>query len=87
MVKITCISLLALGLAAAPVLAQNRFADEAKEQAARRAENEAVRKAEHPETTQTATTRQPDPAKPAGSQPPPSPTDAQPTAPAQPAAQ
>ena len=76
-----CLLLLAASLATTPALAQNRFMDEAKEKAARRAENKAVREAEHPDTTQTATTHQPDAAKPAGSQPPVAPTDTS-TAPA-----
>jgi hypothetical protein len=82
-----CLSLLAACLAATPALAQNRFMDEAKEKAARRTENAAVREAEHPDTTITATTHQPDAQIPAGSQPPVAP--AQPNAeaaPAQPAA-
>jgi len=37
--KLACLSLLALGLVVQPALAQNRFMDEAKERAARRAEN------------------------------------------------
>lgn len=81
MYKSFCLSLLAMGLALTPAMAQNRFMDEAKEKAARRAENDAVRKAEHPETTQTATTHQPDAKLPAGSQPPVAPTD-KPSAPA-----
>lgn len=77
--KSFCLSLLVIGLAVTPALAQNRFADEAKEQAARRSENAAVRDTEHP-TTKTATTQQPNTQKPAGSQPPAAPTDT--TAPA-----
>ena len=76
-----CLLLLAAGLAVTPALAQNRFMDEAKEKAARREENAAVRQAEHPDTKQTATTHQPDANVPAGSQPPVAPTDT-PAAPA-----
>jgi len=77
MFKTFCLALLALGLAVAPALAQNRFMDEAKAKAAHRAENAAIREIENPETTRTATTQQPDPDKPAGSQPPAAPTDTQ----------
>jgi len=42
------------GSFATPAFCQNRFADEARERAERRAENKAVREAEHPEITQTA---------------------------------
>lgn len=83
MYKIASLSLLALGLLLQPALAQNRFMDEAKERAARRSENAAVREAEHPETTRTATTKEPDAQKPAGTQPAPAPADAQGAAPAQ----
>ena len=92
MYRIAGLTLLAMSLAIVPALAQNRFMDEAKERAARRAENAAVREAEHPDTTQTATTHQPNAAIPAGSQPPAAPTDtpaaaadAQPAAPPAPA--
>ena len=81
--KLACLSLLALGLVVQPALAQNRFMDEARDRAARRAENAAVREAEHPETTRTATTKEPDAQKPAGSQPSPAPTDTQAAAPAE----
>jgi hypothetical protein len=77
MFKTFCLILLALGLAGAPALAQNRFMDEAKEKASRRTDNATVRAAEHPETARTATTHQPDAEKPAGSQPPAAPTDTQ----------
>ena len=83
MYKLASLSLLALGLVVQPALAQNRFMDEAKERAARRAENAAIREAEHPETTRTATTKEPDAQKPAGSESPASPADAQAAAPAQ----
>jgi hypothetical protein len=80
MYKIACLSLLGVSLAVAPGLAQNRFMDEAREKAARRSENAAVRAAENPETPRTATTHQPDARIPAGSQPPVAPTDPQPAA-------
>lgn len=83
MYKLACLSLLALGLVVQPALAQNRFMDEAREKAARRAENAAVREAEHPETTRTATTKEPGTQKPAESQPTPSPSTTQSAAPAQ----
>jgi hypothetical protein len=53
----------------APAFAQNRFMDEAKESANRRAENKAVREAEHPAdpakpaATATASTATPVPAE------------------------
>ena len=75
--------LLALGLVVQPALAQNRFMDDAREKAARRAENAAIREAEHPETTRTATTKEPGAQKPAQSQPSPSPSTAQGAVPAQ----
>jgi len=80
--KLACLSLLALGLVAQPALAQNRFMEQAKENAARRAENAAVREAEHPDTTRTATAKTPDAQKPAESQPAPAPADTQGAAPA-----
>jgi len=58
-----------------PAVCQNRFMDEAREQAERRAENQAVREAEQPEATQTAKATQA-PATPAA------PAAAAPTAPA-----
>jgi hypothetical protein len=54
MYKLASLSLLALSLAALPALAQNRFMDEAKENAARRAENAAVRAAENPQPAKPA---------------------------------
>jgi hypothetical protein len=81
--KLAGLSLLALGLVVQPALAQNRFMEQAKENAARRAENAAVREAEHPQTTRTATTKEPDAQKPAGSQPGTAPADTQGAAPAQ----
>ena len=44
----TTILLLLLSVSAMPALAQNRFMDQAREAAERRAENKAVREAEHP---------------------------------------
>jgi hypothetical protein len=62
-----------------PAVCQNRFADEAREQAQRRAENKAVREVEQPEATQTAKATQA-PAAPAA------PAAAAPAAPAAPVA-
>jgi hypothetical protein len=45
----TALALVLVTVSAAPAFAQNRFMDEAKEKAARREENKAVREAEHPE--------------------------------------
>jgi hypothetical protein len=81
--KLAWLSLLALGLVVQPALAQNRFMEQAKENAARRAENAAVREAENPEPTRTATTKEPDTQKPTVSQPAPAPADTQGAAPAQ----
>jgi hypothetical protein len=82
MYKVACLSLFATALTVAPALAQNRFMDEAREKAARRAENAAIRAAEHPETTRTAT-KEPDTQKPAETQAAPSPSETQGAAPAQ----
>ncbi|HVV28215.1 MAG TPA: hypothetical protein VHC40_09645 [Rhizomicrobium sp.] len=72
------------GAYTAPALAQSRFMEEAKEAAERRAENDAVRKAEHPEAakpaTATASTATPAPAETA-----PAAQTAAPAAPAAPA--
>lgn len=56
---------LVAGAATAPAFAQNRFMDEARDAANRRAENKAVREAEHPEApaTTTASTATPKPAE------------------------
>jgi hypothetical protein len=58
MLKTTFLPLLTLAMIAGPfvtpAVCQNRFMDEAREQAQRRAENKAVREAEHPDATQTA---------------------------------
>jgi hypothetical protein len=86
MYKLACrsafvLSLLALGLVVQPALAQNRFMEEAKEKAARRAENAAIRAAEHPEITRTAAVKEPGAPKPAESQPSPSPSTTQGAAP------
>lgn len=79
---------------AMPAFCQNRFMDEAREQAERRAENKAVREAEHPEAaspTQTANAAKP-PAPPtapvaaeAAPAAPVAPAEAVPAAPATPA--
>jgi len=71
----------------APSFAQNRFMDEARDAANRRAENKAIREAEHPEETApakpatTASTATPAPAETA-----PASQSAAPAAPAEPAA-
>jgi hypothetical protein len=57
MSKKIILALAALALVAGPALAQNRFMDEAKVNAARRDDNKSVREAEHPADpapTQTA---------------------------------
>jgi hypothetical protein len=55
------------GTFTAPAFAQNRFMDQAKESANRRAENKAVREAEHPDAVApaaaTASTATPKPAE------------------------
>lgn len=54
------------GCFTAPAFAQNRFMDQGREAAQRRAENKAVREAEHPETAPaaaTASTATPKPAE------------------------
>jgi hypothetical protein len=81
MYKRACLSLLIVGMAVAPALAQNRFMDEAREREARRAENAAVRAAENPEPVKPAATQQPPSTpQPAAAQPAPAET---PTTPAQ----
>jgi len=56
------ISCAVAAMASAPAYAQNPFMDRAKEAAARRAENEAVRQAEHPQAAnQTAAAKPPRP--------------------------
>jgi hypothetical protein len=64
--SIAAITLIA-GTFTAPAFAQNRFMDEAKAAADRRAENKAVREAEHPDTAKpaatTASTAAPTPAE------------------------
>ena len=81
----------ALALVAGPALAQNRFMDEAKANADRRAENKAVREAEHPEDQPAAKTAAapatPAPVTQAAAAPAPAaPAAATPAAPAAPAA-
>jgi 2-oxoglutarate dehydrogenase E2 component (dihydrolipoamide succinyltransferase) len=73
----TSLALLAV-MASAPAYAQNPFMDRAKEAAARRAENEAVRQAENPQAAnQTAAAKPPEAAA--------APAEAAPAAPAAPA--
>jgi hypothetical protein len=50
------IAIAMMASAAGPAMAQNRFMDQAKEAANRRAENKAVREAEHPDAAPAATT-------------------------------
>jgi hypothetical protein len=66
--------------ASAPAFAQNRFMDQAREAAERRAENKAVREVEHPEAAPAAATASAATPKPAET------TPAAQTAPAEPAA-
>jgi hypothetical protein len=54
MIKTFAIILLAGALVSTPTLAQNRFVDQARDNANRRAENKAVREAEHPEDSKPA---------------------------------
>ncbi len=74
------IALLLLSVSAMPAFAQNRFMDQAKEAADRRAEHKAVREAENPEPVKGTATAQaaPAPAEPAA----PAPAPAAPAAPA-----
>lgn len=75
--KSICVGLMVVSLTGAyalPAFAQNRFMDEARDAAARRAENKAVREAE-----------QPAPAKTAAATPAPAPAPAEQAQPAQPA--
>jgi hypothetical protein len=77
-------------VAGAPAYAQNPYMDRAKEDAARRAENAAVREAEHPQAAnQTAAAKPPAAAAPSAEAAPAAPAEAAapaaPAAPAQPA--
>ena len=71
------VALLLLSVSAMPALAQNRFMDQAREAAERRAENKAIREAEHP--AGVASTAKPAPAQAAQAAP------AEPAEPAAPA--
>ena len=78
--KLGMISLVLLVVtASAPAYAQNPFMDRAKEDAARRAENAAVRQAEHPQAANQTAAKAPEAAAPAEAAP------AAPVAPAAPA--
>jgi hypothetical protein len=69
------------GSSITPAFSQNRFMDQAREAAERRAENEAIRKAEHPDESNSQTARAtPAPATQAA------PAEAAPAAPETPAA-
>ncbi len=73
----TCVALLLISVSAIPAVAQNRFMDQAREAAERRAEHKAIREAENPEPVKPTATAQAAPAAPA---------EAAPAAPAEPAA-
>jgi hypothetical protein len=75
----TALALVLVTVTIAPAFAQNRFMEEAKEKAARREENKAIREAEHPEGVASN-------AAPATPATPAAPAAAAPTAPAAPAA-
>lgn len=74
------------GATTAPAFAQNRFMDQGREAAERRAENKAVREAEHPETAPAAATASTATPKPAETTPAVQTAPAEPAAPAAPAA-
>jgi len=76
------IALLLLSVSAMPAFAQNRFMDQAKEAADRRAEHKAIREAENPEPVKktAAATAEAAPAEPAA--PAPAPAAPAPAAPA-----
>ena len=71
-----CVALLLVSASAFPAVAQNRFMDQAKEAAERRAEHKAIREAENPEPVKktTAAPAEAAPAEPAA--PAPAPTAA-----------
>jgi hypothetical protein len=69
------VALLLIGVSAIPAVAQNRFMDQAKEAADRRAEHKAIREAENPEPVKGTATAQAAPAEAA-------PAPAEPAAPA-----
>lgn len=74
-----CVALLLCSVAAVPAVAQNRFMDQAREAAERRAEHKAIREAENPEpvkkTAATPAEAAPAPAE-AAAAPAPAPTEA-----------
>lgn len=82
------IAIAMMGAIAAPAMAQNRFMDQGKESANRRAENKAVREAEHPDAAPAAATASAATPKPAETTPAAqtAPAPAEPVAPAAPAA-
>ena len=71
-----CVALLLVSASAFPAVAQNRFMDQAKEAAERRAEHKAIREAENPEPVKktAAASAEAAPAEPAA--PAPAPTAA-----------
>jgi 2-oxoglutarate dehydrogenase E2 component (dihydrolipoamide succinyltransferase) len=73
-----CVALLLISASAFPAVAQNRFMDQAREAADRRAEHKAIREAENPEpvkkTAAAPAEAAPAPAEPAA--PAPAPTEA-----------
>ena len=75
-----CVALLLISASAVPAVAQNRFMDQAKEAADRRAEHKAIREAENPEPakkTAAASAEAAAPAEPAAPAPAPAaPTEA-----------
>ena len=86
----TCVALLLISVSAIPAVAQNRFLDQAKEAAERRAEHKAIREAENPEpvkkTAAATAEAAPAPAEPAAPAPSPAPAPAPaPAAPSTPA--
>lgn len=64
-----CVALLLVSASAVPAAAQNRFMDQAREAAERRAEHKAIREAENPEPVKktVAAEAAPAPAEPAAS--------------------
>ncbi len=66
-----CVALLLVSASAVPAAAQNRFMDQAREAAERRAEHKAIREAENPEPVKKAVAAEaaPAPAEPAAPAP------------------
>jgi len=74
-----CVALLLISASAVPAVAQNRFMDQAREAAERRAEHKAIREAENPEPvkkTAATSAEAAAPAEPAAPAPAPAPTEA-----------